>query len=312
MNQIVAKYEKSEHSEEPHLTINIDGSSLDKTLHNLYPDRDFLGLVPTLLHWLWKEEEREVVWTRLESEEKQIVPILMCPDDVDFWCTIINVEVEKTEDTVKWLRIGVDESDFDNKPSEPIGTTVQWFNQVKPMEFERTQYESFLSKFKTEIEKDEIKNRIRLWIDRISNQNKIPLDIKAFNFGLIESEKGYQLYLIGTKKYNLLNDDWACKEDFSPNEKYLSLEMNSKKWNWEEIQFIVKSGIEQFIETRISPLTFVHKAEYLTTGFDNETLLKIETKVYGDDVDKVIPTEVKDKKIAIKTSFWSKLKRVLK
>lgn len=308
MNQIVAKNEKSEYSEEPHLTINIDGSSLDKTLHSLYPDKDFLGLVPTLLDWLWNKEEREVVWTRLESEEKQIVPILMCPDDVDFWCTIINVEVEKTEDTVKWLRIGVDESDFDNNPSEFIGTTVKWFNQVKPMEFERIQYENFVSKFKTEIEKDEIKNRIRLWIDRISNQNKIPLDIKAFNFGLIESEKGHQLYLIGTKKYDLLDDDWACKEDFAPNEKYLNLETDSKKWNSDEIQSIVKSGIEQIIKTRTSPLTFVHKAEYLTTGFDNGTLLKIETKVCDDDVDKVIPTEVKNKK----TSFWSKLKRVLK
>jgi hypothetical protein len=96
-------------------------------------------------------------------------------------------------------------------------------------------------------------------------------------------------------------------DDFTPKEKYLSLGSDSKKWNWQEIQSIAKDGIEQFIETRISPLTLVHKAEYLTTGFDDGELLKIEQKMH-DNGYTTIAGEVQKDRVEIKTNFWSKLK----
>ena len=181
MNRIQAKYEKSEYSKEPHLTISVDGKSLDKILHEIYPDKNLIGLVHTLLDWLEDPEERKLVWDRFESEKKQIVPILMCPDDVDLWCAIINVEIEKTENSVKWLRIGLDNSEFKNNSSEFIGTTVEWFNEIEPMEFDRVEYLKFVSEFKTEIQKDEIKRRVDLWINRIDDEEQIPNSIKCFN-----------------------------------------------------------------------------------------------------------------------------------
>ena len=278
MNQIQAKYEKSEYSNEPHLTINVDGKPLDKILHELYPNKNLIGLVPTLLDWLEDPKERLLVWDRFESKQKQIVPILMCPDDIDLWCTVINVEVEKTENSVKWLRIGLDSGGSDDMPNS-IGTNVEWFENIEPMEFEKVEYEKFDLDFKIEIDKDEIQQLISFWINRIDAKEQIPQSIKAFNFGIIETENDYQTYLVGTKNYDLENDDWACEEDFTPTERYLSLGTDSKKWNWEEIQSIVKTGIEKFIETRILPLTFVHKAEYLTTGFDDGDLKRIKQKV---------------------------------
>lgn len=280
MNRIQAKYEKTEYSNEPHLTINVDGNSLDKILHELYPDKNFIGLVPTLLDWLEDSKERKLVWNRFESKQNQVVPILMCPDDIDLWCTIINVEIEKTENSVKWLRIGVDSGNSNNMPNS-IGTNVEWLDKIKPMEFDKTEYEKFGSDFKIEIYKDEIKRLISFWINRIDDKEQIPKSIKAYNFGIIETENDYQTYLIGTNNYNTENDNWACEEDFVPQEKYLSLGKDSKKWNWKEIQSIVKNGIEQYIETRISPLTFVHNAEYLATGFDDGELRKIEQKVHN-------------------------------
>ncbi|MCB9309495.1 MAG: T9SS type A sorting domain-containing protein [Lewinellaceae bacterium] len=101
MNRIQAKYEKSKYSKEPHLTINVDGNSLDKILHELYPDKNIIGLVPTILDCLEDPKERKLVWERFESEQKQVVPILMCPDDIYLWCTVINVEIEKTVSTVE-------------------------------------------------------------------------------------------------------------------------------------------------------------------------------------------------------------------
>lgn len=279
MNQIQAKYEKSAYSIESHLTINVDGNSLDKILHELYPDKGLIGLVPTLLDWLEDPKERKIVWDRFESKQKQIVPILMCPDDVDFWCTVIMVEIEKTEECVKWLRIGINSGSSDNMP-DSIGTNVEWFDKIKPMEFDNTEYEKFGSDFKIEIDKDEIKRLIWFWINRIDDKEVIPKPVKAFNFGIIETENDYQTYLVGTNNYDTENDDWACKEDFTPKEKYLSLGADSKKWNWEEIQSIVKMGVEQYIENRISPLTFVHKADYLTTGFDDGELKRIKQNLY--------------------------------
>ncbi len=53
------------------------------------------------------------VWN-LIGREKTVLPILMCPDDLDFSCIVLVVEVEKLEDTVLWKRAGyVYEKDYD-------------------------------------------------------------------------------------------------------------------------------------------------------------------------------------------------------
>lgn len=52
------------------------------------------------------------VWN-LINRKKAIVPILMCPDDLDFSCIVLVVEVEKTENSVIWKRAGyVCEEDY--------------------------------------------------------------------------------------------------------------------------------------------------------------------------------------------------------
>lgn len=259
----------------------IDGKALDEILHERYPDHNLLGLVPTLLHWLEDPAERKVVWKRFESEEKQVVPILMCPDDVDFSCIILNVEIEKTETTVKWHRFGIDQSDSALLP-ESIGTILEWLDGVPSWEFDRASYDQFASTFKSEIEKDEIKKILITWIDRVKQSEQIPPSIKSFHFEIIETEKDYQVGLFGCSNYNSQTVDWYDHVQYVPVEQYVSLENASKKWNHEEITSIVKVGIEEFIETRISPLSFVHEAEYMTTGFDQEKLLKIEQRLHAE------------------------------
>lgn len=276
MNQIQAKHKKSKHSNKSHLTIHVDGKSLDKILHEIYPDKNLIGLVPTFLNWPEDTKERELILQRFESEEKQVVPILMCPDTVNLRYKILHVEIEKTENSVKWLRIGLGYSRFESNSTESMKTTVEWLSKIELLEFDRIEYQKFVSEIKAEIEKEEIKRLINFWITRINDKELIPHAIKAFNFGIIETENDYQMYLVGAHNYDTLNDDWACEEDFIPKEKYLSLGTYSKKWRWEEIQSIVKSGIEQFMETKIFPLTFVHKAEFITTGFDDGELQQVK------------------------------------
>jgi len=152
MNTIQITYGTSKYSTERHLIIQVDEIPLDQHLHETYPQYEINGLVPTLLHWLNMPGERTVVWNRIESKEKQIVPILMCPDDRDLWCTIINVEIEKTEHSVKWLRLGIDSGEPDGMPNS-IGTKVDWFDKIPVMEFDLAEYEKVISTFRTEIEK---------------------------------------------------------------------------------------------------------------------------------------------------------------
>ncbi len=41
------------------------------------------------------------------NQDKSIIPILLCPDDFDFSCVVIVVDIEKFEDKVIWKRIGL-------------------------------------------------------------------------------------------------------------------------------------------------------------------------------------------------------------
>jgi len=53
------------------------------------------------------------VW-HLVNSASAIVPVYMCPEDLDFSCIVIVVEVEKTEKTVCWKRAGfVNEKNYD-------------------------------------------------------------------------------------------------------------------------------------------------------------------------------------------------------
>ena len=69
---------------------------------------------------IYKPEQLAVCWTeyldhdsyvRFEryclSKDHANVPILICPDDRDFSCTVIVTEVIKSDNTITWKRIGL-------------------------------------------------------------------------------------------------------------------------------------------------------------------------------------------------------------
>src|SRR5690606_31609461 len=108
MNEICVNVQYTNYLKVDHPIISIDGIPLDLYLHNLYPDNLFLGLIPTITDWVTNQEDAEITLSRFYSKEEiSILPILMCPDDCDFACTIIVAEVVKNENQVIWRRIGV-------------------------------------------------------------------------------------------------------------------------------------------------------------------------------------------------------------
>jgi hypothetical protein len=51
------------------------------------------------------------VW-HLQNLDKAIMPVYMCPDDLDFSCIVIVIEIEKNKDFVYWNRAGYVKNDY--------------------------------------------------------------------------------------------------------------------------------------------------------------------------------------------------------
>ena len=82
----------------------------------------FLGLCPAWSKRLnWKGDIR-FVWKLIEMDSV-VLPLLLCPDDLDLDCIVIVAEVEKTKDYVYWNKIGYvlhDNEDFEEEKRNGI------------------------------------------------------------------------------------------------------------------------------------------------------------------------------------------------
>jgi hypothetical protein len=137
---IAVEKRSSEYVNEEHDTILIDNIPLDEILAKLYPEGQYAGLVPVIVNWLNTRAEQELVRRRYLSVcTPEILPILMCPDDCDLWCTLVVAEVVIYEDYVAWNRIGTDKSDL-IKGYDVIGSEVEWLTNVPAMKFLKEDY----------------------------------------------------------------------------------------------------------------------------------------------------------------------------
>ena len=113
-----------------HLSIYINDERLDEFLSKEV-DKMYLGLIPTWLNYYDEEyapsmKDKQYVWkqTRLENGIN-VLPILLCPDDFDFSCATIVVEVIDRGDTVIWNRFGKDVTEFSADEVE-----LPWYEKV--------------------------------------------------------------------------------------------------------------------------------------------------------------------------------------
>lgn len=162
MNTIKAIIDKSDYKiYDDFLNIQIDGYSLDEKLDELYPGNMYKGLIPTLLFAMEIEKEKDIVWNRIFPEEnkKAVCPILMCPDDCDFSCTLIVAEIENGGHSIKWHRIGIDKTTA--YEPEKVGSTVEWFEKIGGLEFNVVQYSEMLKEFEKHFEIDKKKWEVR-------------------------------------------------------------------------------------------------------------------------------------------------------
>lgn len=145
----MVKKERSRWSDEPHLVIYIDGHTFDGMLAKILKNDDLHGLVPSI-SWLQDERERNYTIQKIFSLKvtKEIIPVLVCPDDEDLSCTVIVAEVRIEDDVVFWSRLGLDESP--NEFPQTIGNKVSWFKGLPVYQFDIKQYKESWIQIKSE------------------------------------------------------------------------------------------------------------------------------------------------------------------
>ena len=122
-----------------------------------------------------------------------------------------------------------------------------------------------------------IETEIKHWL--ALNDQDAPEGIEALNIGIFRSEEGYFLYMSGSKTYDPQDDDWACNDDFVPEEKYLEVPMDATTdTDWLAFQ----SQVRGILMKEIPQLAQRHKSIYhqciITMGFDDGNLIKIKDK----------------------------------
>lgn len=149
MNRIIAKSGLSPHMGNiEHLSIYIDDKRLDELLAEEVCE-EYLGLIPSWLNYYDNDnpssiKEKQYVWQQTQLSDKPVVlPILLCPDDFDFSCTVIVVEVVCVEDKVIWRKFGIDTTPFnadEAKLPKYIGKNIDWFDNIESFEFSKAEY----------------------------------------------------------------------------------------------------------------------------------------------------------------------------
>lgn len=162
MNKIEGLLDKSDYEGYwDFINYHIDGYWLDEKIDELYPGNDYRGLIPTLVYWMEREDEKAVVWKRIlpEVNTTSICPILMCPDDNDFSCTLIVAEIKNLGDSIQWKKIGIDKTD--NIDAEKVGSVVEWFSGFNELSFPAEEYYAMIDSF-----------RKRMAIDKLNADDK--------------------------------------------------------------------------------------------------------------------------------------------
>ena len=124
---------------------------------------------------------------------------------------------------------------------------------------------------------DKLQQAFADWIEGVNGSRLPPSDIRAINVGLFETSSGYTAYLIGSKEYDASSDDWACHEDYSPEEKYLELPGSFVRGKeWQDIEEEMVETVKDFLQLTKDSENILTKTAIVTVGFDDGVLIRVK------------------------------------
>ena len=129
------------------LYIFVNGERLDLLL-SAESGQDLRDLVPFWLDLNGGDSDIDGVRDYVREHSRlaggdHILPVLLCPDDFDFSCLTVVVEVSVDDEKVFWKRFGLDVTE----PPRYIGETIEWLDGPGPFVFDRGQYLDCLAAF---------------------------------------------------------------------------------------------------------------------------------------------------------------------
>ena len=113
------------------------------------------------------------------------------------------------------------------------------------------------------------------WIKKIELENPPSAAITALNFGMLQSDKGYMVYLTGAEIYDQDDDDWAGEIDYQPpraNKYFLIPREFTKGLKWQGVLDLVVEWLKEYAASH--PGLFEGRA--VTAGFDDGKLVVIK------------------------------------
>lgn len=122
-----------------------------------------------------------------------------------------------------------------------------------------------------------LESEILKWMNKIISEDNISDEIIALNFWIFNTKDSYMLYISWSKSYDKNNDDWACNNDYTPNNKCLRItsnKINNLIWN-EFLDLIVKT-LKNILFQKTIENSIIWKVEHITTWFDDWNLVIIK------------------------------------
>ncbi|HZG14814.1 MAG TPA: hypothetical protein VE710_07290 [Candidatus Bathyarchaeia archaeon] len=122
------------------------------------------------------------------------------------------------------------------------------------------------------------------WLTRLLEDEQMPAEIIALNFGLFEEGDGIRLYISGSQAFDEEDFDWAANNDYFPDGRYADIDAYHSFQDILESDFAL--GLYLSLATSVLyVLTYARQHQeqliagketlHLTTGFDDGGLLYI-------------------------------------
>lgn len=84
------------------------------------------------------------------------------------------------------------------------------------------------------------------WLNNLISKEKANDNIVAVNFGLYETKDSIQLYISGSKEWELDDGDWACNNDYFPGGRYTNVALYDELYKIMNNNFEVGLLLQQF------------------------------------------------------------------
>ena len=119
-------------------------------------------------------------------------------------------------------------------------------------------------------------DELAAWLARAFESSPPPRGIVAYYVGLFESPDGCTAYLTGSREFDPEDDEWACNDDYAPDEKYFALpERINGPRDCRRVERRVVRAVETFLAAPENAGSFLNRASAVAVGFDGDDLVRV-------------------------------------